>query len=197
MGGSRDLLVCAEGIFEQGIGAIGRRVLSALLPARRSRVSARKVKSPISRYAERKLDGRPDSSGATAPSSKMVRTGRAATRGKHQRSPDRKVSLPAGRIDSRVSADDPSADTGGTITNPQAGSVGNLPRESTSMNGPADGFRHMLVGYCRTSTADQHSDHQVEALLRQGVQRDNSHVDVAAGAKASRPELDRVIAVAA
>ncbi|MCX5434555.1 IS4 family transposase (plasmid) [Streptomyces sp. NBC_00257] len=59
---ARDLLVCAEGIFDQGIGAIGRRVLSALLPARRSRVSTRKVKSPISRYAERKLDGRPDSS---------------------------------------------------------------------------------------------------------------------------------------
>lgn len=59
---ARDLLVCAEGIFEQGLGAIGRRILSTLSPARRSRVSTRKVKSPISRYAERKLDGRPDSS---------------------------------------------------------------------------------------------------------------------------------------
>ncbi|MGW6143941.1 hypothetical protein ACWFRM_23440 [Streptomyces sp. NPDC055144] len=59
---ARDLLVCAEGVLEQGIGEIGRRVLSALLPARRSRVSARKVKSPISRYAEGKLDGRPDRS---------------------------------------------------------------------------------------------------------------------------------------
>ncbi|MGW2354152.1 IS4 family transposase [Actinacidiphila glaucinigra] len=59
---ARDLLVCAEGIFEQGIGEIGRRVLSALSPARRTRVSTRKVKSPISRYAERKLDGRPDGS---------------------------------------------------------------------------------------------------------------------------------------
>lgn len=57
---ARDLLVCAEGAFEQGIGEIGRRVLSALSPARRTRVSTRKVKSPISRYAERKLDGRPD-----------------------------------------------------------------------------------------------------------------------------------------
>ena len=59
---ARDLLVCAEGIFEQGIGEIGRRILSALSPARRTRVSTRKVKSPISRYAERKSDGRPDSS---------------------------------------------------------------------------------------------------------------------------------------
>lgn len=61
---ARDLLVCAEGVFEQGIGEIGRRVLSALLPARRNRVSTRKVKSPISRYAERKLDGRPNGSRA-------------------------------------------------------------------------------------------------------------------------------------
>ncbi|ODA71320.1 hypothetical protein APS67_004488 [Streptomyces sp. AVP053U2] len=49
---ARDLLVCAGGIFEQGIGEIGRRVLSTLSPARRNRVSTRKVKSPISRYAE-------------------------------------------------------------------------------------------------------------------------------------------------
>lgn len=61
---ARDLLVCAEGVFEQGIGEIGRRVLSALSPARRARLSTRKVKSPISRYAERKMDGRPDSSKA-------------------------------------------------------------------------------------------------------------------------------------
>ncbi|MGW7623333.1 IS4 family transposase [Streptomyces antimycoticus] len=61
---ARDLLVCAQGVFEQGIGEIGRRVLSALSPARRTRISTRKVKSPISRYAERKLDGRPDGSKA-------------------------------------------------------------------------------------------------------------------------------------
>ncbi|MEW2486121.1 recombinase family protein [Streptomyces sp. NPDC048411] len=61
------------------------------------------------------------------------------------------------------------------------------------MKGPADGFRHMLAGYCRTSTADQHSDHQAEALLRHGGERDNSHVDAAGGAKASRPELDLVM----
>lgn len=59
---ARDLLVCAEGVFEQGLGEIGCRVLSALSPARRTRVSTRKVKSPISRYAERKLDCRPDGS---------------------------------------------------------------------------------------------------------------------------------------
>ncbi|MFI6728688.1 IS4 family transposase [Streptomyces sp. R-74717] len=59
---ARDLLVRGEGIVEQGIGEIGRRVLSALSPPRQTRVSTRKVKSPISRYAERKLDGRPDNS---------------------------------------------------------------------------------------------------------------------------------------
>ncbi|MCX4516054.1 hypothetical protein OHA27_38870 [Streptomyces sp. NBC_01619] len=45
---ARDLLVRAEEVFEQGIGTIGRRVLSALSPTRRPRVSTRKVKSPIS-----------------------------------------------------------------------------------------------------------------------------------------------------
>jgi hypothetical protein len=44
------------------VGAIGRRVLAALLPPRRPRVSTRKVKSPISRYNERLDDGRPDHS---------------------------------------------------------------------------------------------------------------------------------------
>ncbi|MFI6604859.1 IS4 family transposase [Nonomuraea sp. NPDC050536] len=44
------------------VGAIGRRVLAALLPPRRPRVSTRKVKSPISRYNERLNDGRPDHS---------------------------------------------------------------------------------------------------------------------------------------
>ncbi|WP_344165817.1 hypothetical protein [Nocardiopsis rhodophaea] len=44
------------------VGPIGQRVLAALLPARRRRVSTRKVKSPISRYGERQDDGRPDTS---------------------------------------------------------------------------------------------------------------------------------------
>ncbi|MFJ8782277.1 recombinase family protein [Streptomyces sp. NPDC102476] len=51
----------------------------------------------------------------------------------------------------------------------------------------------MLPGYCRTSTADQNPDHQIDALLRNGVDRDNIHVDVASGAKASRPKLDLVM----
>lgn len=51
----------------------------------------------------------------------------------------------------------------------------------------------MLIGYCRTSTADQDPDHQIDALLRHGVDRDNIHVDVASGAKASRPKLGLVM----
>ncbi|MFE9942057.1 IS4 family transposase [Streptomyces hirsutus] len=70
---ARGLLVGAQGVFEQGIGEIGRRVLSALSPARRSRISTRKVKSPISRYAERKLDGRPDGSKVVTSTSLAVR----------------------------------------------------------------------------------------------------------------------------
>ena len=48
----------------------------------------------------------------------------------------------------------------------------------------------MLIGYARVSTADQNPDHQIDALLRAGVDRENIHVDTASGAKASRPRLD-------
>jgi DNA invertase Pin-like site-specific DNA recombinase len=51
----------------------------------------------------------------------------------------------------------------------------------------------MLIGYCRTSTADQNPDHQIDALLRHGVDRDNIHVEIASGAKACRPKLDLVM----
>jgi DNA invertase Pin-like site-specific DNA recombinase len=43
------------------------------------------------------------------------------------------------------------------------------------------------------SSADQNPDHQIDALLRHGVDRDNIHVDKASGAKASRPKLDLVL----
>ncbi|MFJ7201577.1 MULTISPECIES: recombinase family protein [unclassified Streptomyces] len=51
----------------------------------------------------------------------------------------------------------------------------------------------MFLGYARTSTADQNPDQQIDALLRNGVDRDNIHADVASGAKASRPKLDLVM----
>ncbi|CUM37004.1 possible resolvase, N-terminal [Streptomyces venezuelae] len=61
------------------------------------------------------------------------------------------------------------------------------------MNGPADGFRHLLIDCARVSTADQNPHHQLDALLRAGVDRDNVHVDTASGAKASRPKVDLVM----
>ena len=51
----------------------------------------------------------------------------------------------------------------------------------------------MLLGYARVSTADQNPDHQIDALLRQSVDRDNIYLDRASGAKASRPQLDLVL----
>ncbi|WP_236052192.1 recombinase family protein [Nonomuraea cypriaca] len=51
----------------------------------------------------------------------------------------------------------------------------------------------MLIGYARVSTADQNPDHQIDALLRAGVDRANIHIDTASGAKASRPKLDLVL----
>ena len=52
----------------------------------------------------------------------------------------------------------------------------------------------MLFGYARVSTADQNPDHQIDALLRAGVERSNIFLDTASGAKASRPELDKLLA---
>ncbi|WAX78993.1 helix-turn-helix domain-containing protein [Streptomyces sp. KMM 9044] len=60
---ARDQVIQAAGIIVDAtgpVGTIGRRVLAALLPSRRPRVSTRKVKSPTSRYNERRNDGRPD-----------------------------------------------------------------------------------------------------------------------------------------
>src|SRR5664279_2072574 len=51
----------------------------------------------------------------------------------------------------------------------------------------------MLIGYARVSTLEQNADHQMDALVRAGVAERDVHVDVASGAKASRPELDLVL----
>ncbi len=63
---ARDLVVQAAGITTAPvpgtIGVIAQCVLAGLLPPRRPRVSTRKVRSSVSRYAERQDDGRPDRS---------------------------------------------------------------------------------------------------------------------------------------
>ena len=51
----------------------------------------------------------------------------------------------------------------------------------------------MLFGYARVSTADQNPDHQIDALQRAGVARNDIYVEHASGANASRPELDNVL----
>jgi hypothetical protein len=60
---ARDELAAARGVCPDGpadlLGAIGRATLATLLPARRARYSARKVKCATSRYLNRD-DGRPD-----------------------------------------------------------------------------------------------------------------------------------------
>jgi len=53
----------------------------------------------------------------------------------------------------------------------------------------------MMAGYARVSGAGQNPDHQIDALARAGVARDDIHVDHASGAKASRPQLDLVLRV--
>ncbi|WP_219912558.1 IS4 family transposase [Nonomuraea fuscirosea] len=63
---ARDQVIQAAGVTSDdttpATGAIARAILAGLLPARRLRVSTRKVKSPVSRYKERLDDSRPDHS---------------------------------------------------------------------------------------------------------------------------------------
>jgi hypothetical protein len=62
---ARDQLITAEAVVPQDpgrLGTIGRKVLAGLLPARRLRVSARKVKASHSRYHYYRPDGRPRTS---------------------------------------------------------------------------------------------------------------------------------------
>jgi DNA invertase Pin-like site-specific DNA recombinase len=49
----------------------------------------------------------------------------------------------------------------------------------------------MNIGYARVSTIDQQTDLQTDALQRAGCER--IYIDHASGAKASRPELDRML----
>ena len=51
----------------------------------------------------------------------------------------------------------------------------------------------MLFGYARVSGADQNPAHQIDALVRAGIDAANIHTDHAGGAKASRPQLDAVL----
>lgn len=53
----------------------------------------------------------------------------------------------------------------------------------------------MEFGYARVSTADQNLDHQLDILARRGVDAENVYVDVSSGARAARPELDRLVRV--
>lgn len=74
---ARDQLTTAKGVCPDGPtdlpGVIGRAVLSALLPARRPRYSARKVKCATSRYLNRD-DGRPHAATAITAISVTVTT---------------------------------------------------------------------------------------------------------------------------
>ena len=53
----------------------------------------------------------------------------------------------------------------------------------------------MLIGYARVSTTEQNPDHQVDALRRAGVNKNDIYVDHASGAKASRPRLDEILRI--
>ena len=54
-------------------------------------------------------------------------------------------------------------------------------------------FDTVFFGYARVSTLEQNPDHQIDALVRAGVDPKDIYVDHVSGAKASRPELDTVL----
>jgi DNA invertase Pin-like site-specific DNA recombinase len=49
-------------------------------------------------------------------------------------------------------------------------------------------------GYCRVSTRDQRTDHQVDALAAAGVAEENMFIEKVSGKLASRPKLDTMLA---
>ncbi|MCU1641588.1 MAG: putative resolvase [Nocardia sp.] len=50
-----------------------------------------------------------------------------------------------------------------------------------------------MIGYGRVSTPDQNPDHQTDALCAAGVAEPDIHLDIASGAKSSRPKFDLVM----
>lgn len=71
---------------------------------------------------------------------------------------------------------------GGLVNAPQ--SVENLERGQFSTD---------VVRLRRVSGADQNPAHQVDALVRAGIDTENIHTDHSGGAKASRPQFDTVL----
>jgi len=49
------------------------------------------------------------------------------------------------------------------------------------------------VGYAWVSTGEQNPAHQIDALRWAGVEADDIYIDVASGAKATRPKFDLVM----
>jgi hypothetical protein len=94
---ARDQVVAAGVVADTAglVGEIGRRVLADLLPARRPRVVARKVKSPLSRYAKSD-DGRPAATRNIAELAIAV-CEPAAPSGDDRRQPPGDVPRPRGR----------------------------------------------------------------------------------------------------
>jgi DNA invertase Pin-like site-specific DNA recombinase len=56
-----------------------------------------------------------------------------------------------------------------------------------------DETRQVSRTNARVSTPDQNPDHQVDALLRAGVDQRHIYVDIASGAESSRPKFDLVM----
>ena len=153
---ARDQLTAAAGICPDGPadlpGAIGRAVLATLLPARRPRYSARKVKCATSRYLNRD-DGRPahppPSPRSTSPSAPRPWTsspaGPAATARSHPVCPGRP---PAGNGSPPSSPASPRA-TGAAMNSPSSWASNPGTCSPSSANGPLGFFTRTGSGTYR------------------------------------------------
>ena len=101
-------------------------------------------------------------------------------------SPPRCASTASGML---VVGKRPVTDTRSTLAVWRRLAVDNPCRLSPSTKSDQRYCRRMIHGYARVSTAEQNPDHQIDALLRAGVTRENVHLDYASGAKASRPAV--------
>ena len=145
---AREELTAARGVCPDGPpdlpGVIGRAVLSTLLPARRARFSARKVKCATSRYLNRD-DGRPaplpPSPRSTSPSAPRRRRAPAGPAATPQPSPGRRSRPPVASSSPPSSPASP-PETGAATNSPCCCRSNPAACSPSSANGPCSRLLH-------------------------------------------------------
>jgi hypothetical protein len=160
---AREELTAARGVRPDGPadlpGVIGRAVLATLLPARRLRYSARKVKCATSRYLNRD-DARPDTTTAITAIDITVRTpplSRGRPAATSPPGPGRRSRPPAARRSPRSSPASPRA-TGHHANSPERSTSTPAPSPPSSGNGPCSASSP-APGWAPTGSTRRHRHH--------------------------------------